>query len=141
MDPRSKRNILVGAAVVVAVAVAILLTIGQDNLLIWLVGVPAGIVLGAISHEYAPTIRDGLFAGGLGAFLVALLITAEGFYRSYAWGFGLDSWVSFGGAAKGVWGLVVLGPAITFECLVAAAVVHEMRLRRGVWSNGEERSG
>lgn len=135
MDPRSKRNILVGAGTVAAVTVAILLTIGQDNLFIWLAGVPAGVVVGAISHEYAPTIRDGLYAGGLGAFLVSLLITAEGFYRSYAWGFGFDSWVSFGGAAKGVWGLVVLGPAIAFECLIAAAVVHEMRVRRGVWSD------
>jgi hypothetical protein len=141
MDPRSKRNILVGAGVVVALVVGLLLTIGQDNIYLWLAGIPAGIVVGAISHEYAPTIRDGLFAGGLGAILVALLITAEGFYRSYMWGLGFDSWVSFGGAAKGVWGLIAIGPAIAFECVLVAAVVHEMRVRRGVWSKTDEGNG
>lgn len=136
MDPRSRRNILLGAVVATVLTVAVLVTIGQDNVSLWLVGFPAGVAVGIASHEYAPAIRDGLFAGGLGAFIVSLLITLEGFYRSVMWGMGLDSWVSFGGAAKGLWGLVVIGPAIAIECCVAAAVVHEIRVRRGTWANG-----
>lgn len=142
MDPRSKRNVLVGAAAVVVVSLAVLLTIGQRNVFIWLAGVPAGVAVGLVAHEYAPVVRDGLYAGSLGTLVVALLVTAEGFYRSVSWGFGLDSWVSFGGAAKGLWSLVAIGPAIVCECLLVAAVVHEIRVRRGAWvdeGNGNSR--
>lgn len=137
MDPRSRRSVLLGAAVVVAVSLAILLTIGQDNVYVWLVGVPAGVAVGVVAHDYAPVIRDALTAGALGTFVVALLVTLEGFYRSVVWGMGLDSWVSFGGAAKGLWALVVIGPAIVGECILVAGVVHEIRLRRRARAAGK----
>lgn len=130
MEPRNRRNVAAGALTVALVAVAVLLTIGQDNLVVWLLGVPAGVVVGALSHEYAPVVRDAMAAGVFGSATVGLLITAHGFYQSLTMGFGLDSWVSFGGAAKGLWALVVVGPAIAVECVLAAAVVHEIRIRR-----------
>lgn len=136
MDPRSRRNILLGAGVIVAVTLSILLTIGYDNIYVWLVGVPGGLAVGLVAHEYAPVIRDGLYAGGLGVTVLATIVTVEGFYRSVTLEWGLDSWLSFSGAAKGLLGLVVIGPGIVIECLVVAAVVHEIRIRRGAWVEG-----
>lgn len=92
-------------------------------------GVPGGLLLGVLADDYAPVLKQGLFATAAGVLTTAVVVGAHGTALSLSRGFGADSLLSFVFTAPALVAFVVLVPVLALQGAVAAVVANEVRLR------------
>lgn len=102
-----------------------------DRVSNWLLvgGVPGGLVTGALAHEYAPAMKQGLSAAAAGALAVAVAVGCFGTGLSILRGYGADSVLSFLFTGPTMFAFLVLVPILSIEGVIAAVVASEAKLR------------
>jgi len=104
-------------------------TVGDVARPLLLGGVPGGLVLGAFADDYAPVLKQGLFATAAGVAVTAVAVGAYGTALSISLGYGADSLLAFTFTAPALVAFVVLVPVLALEGAVAAVVANEVRVR------------
>lgn len=137
MNRRRAVAVGVGAGLVlVAVAVAVL---GVDRPELALVsGVFGGVPVGLRAGRYDPAMRDGLYAGGVGAVAVAVAGTVYAVNQSLSAGYGIDSGLTLLLSAPSQLGALLGGPVVAVQAALAAVCVQELRIQFGSTSERVE---